>query len=186
MNSFGSLIDKFSNKPNWKYSKGVLYFKRIAWIPICTEKDGVVFIYLSKQTRKEIFLILKELEGVEKYLISPIWCNPKYKIIDNDYTTLSTDYHIRNIENYLGLYVDQDFYFGFKKIGFDLISNMVKYCQKYDCFDLIKDVYDEINKTVQKETEDYYTGQKYYEFCLEIREDFSNMYRQIRLNQILN
>ena len=180
MNSFGKLVDKFSDNPNWKISKSTIYYKKVVWIPICTERNETLFIYLSKQIRKEVILIVKLIdEKDEFYLISPIFSNPKYKYIDEDF-------HKLNIENYLGNYVDFDFYFSFKSNNFDLIENMVKYCKNYDCFDLIKEKYDQINSVVQKETHDWYNTQSYYEFCIEIREDFSNLYREIRLLQILN
>lgn len=179
MSSFGKLVDRFSDNPNWKYSKSTLYFKRVVWIPVCTERNGILFIYLSKQIRKEVILIVKILEKDEFYLISPIFSNPKYKYIDEDF-------HKLNVENYLGNYVDFNFFFLFKSNDLDLIENLVRYCKRYDCFDLIKEKYDEINRIVQKETHDWHNNQRYYEFCVEIREDFSNLYREIRLLQILN
>ena len=86
MNSFGKLVDKFVDNTNWKLSKSTLYFKRLVWIPVCTERNGTLFIYLSKQIRKEVILLLKLLdEKDEFYFMSPIFSNPKYKYIDEDF-----------------------------------------------------------------------------------------------------
>ena len=90
MNSFGKLVDKFVDNTNWKLSKSTLYFKRLVWIPVCTERNGTLFIYLSKQIRKEVILLLKLLdEKDEFYFMSPIFSNPKYKYIDEDFHKLN-------------------------------------------------------------------------------------------------
>ena len=89
------------------------------------------------------------------------------------------------IENYFNNYSNKYFFRGFNDIGFDLIYNMVKWTEKEDCFDLVKEIYDKIEKRVNYEHNDWYSNRKYYEYDEDIRESFRGLYRDIQISKIL-
>ena len=72
-----------------------------------------------------------------------------------------------------------------KNLLFDLIHNMVKWTEKDNCFDLVKNNYESINKKVNTKHTDYYNNSEFYDFDKEIREDFQSLYRDIQINKIL-
>jgi hypothetical protein len=89
------------------------------------------------------------------------------------------------IENYFRSYSNKYFFRGFNDIEFDLIYNMVKWTEKEDCFDLVKEIYDKTEKEVNRENYDYYSNRKYYEYDEDIRESFRGLYRDIQISKIL-
>ena len=89
------------------------------------------------------------------------------------------------IENYFRSYSNKYFFRGFNDIEFDLIYNMVKWTEKEDCFDLVKEIYDKTEKEVSRENYDYYSNRKYYEYDEDIRESFRGLYRDIQISKIL-
>lgn len=174
-------INNLIQREDWKLSNGILYRKKVAWLPIIKIDNNVFYIYFNKRLANEIVRILRHYNGEEIYMISPIFSDPKvFRNTDID------SYHEKNLDNYLKNYVSSKFYYQFKKIGFDLVSNLVSYCQKNDCFYLLKEIYDVRNKIIQNKSNHYYTGQAYYRYDEEIRNEFNSLYRQIRINQILN
>jgi len=51
---------------------------------------------------------------------------------------------------------------------------------------LIKEAYDEVNLEVQRKNFDWYQNKEFYNLPQEIREEFSSLYRQIKLAELLN
>jgi hypothetical protein len=74
----------------------------------------------------------------------------------------------------------------FDKIEFDFIGNLIEYCKKENCIELVKDIYLEVNKEVQNKFWDHYANKQYFKTKREdIRETFNQLYRDIQLQQIL-
>lgn len=169
-----NVYDIIPQKEDWKISKGIVYKKRLAWIPILNLKKDYIEVYFDSRMHKEILMLLPKIDQ-EFYLISPMFSNPKYSY---------TDIHKMNIENYLSNYAKLEFFNGFKKINFDIIENLIKYCKKFDCMLLIKESYEYINSKVQFEETDWYMQKRFYLFSEEIRDDFNSLYRQIKLQEI--
>jgi len=110
-------------------------------------------------------------------VVSPLFADPGQ---DN------RDFNYINIKNYLKNYSKSQFYDGFSKIDFDFIGNLIDYCKKEKCIELVKDIYLEVNKIVQSKHWDYYTNREFYNNKRDdIRETFNSLYRDIQLQQIL-
>jgi hypothetical protein len=178
-------IESLTKSGLWKFSNDILYVKKVAWIPVARINSDLILIFFSKQIQKEVIKVIKLFSDEKFYLISPLLIFESGKNFYS-YRTPSDELHKVNLENYLNNYAESYFYHQFRKIEFDMISNMVSYCNHFNCFYLFKDIYDDINKKVNKETWDYYTNKKYYKYESEIRDEFNGMYRQIRINQIIN
>jgi hypothetical protein len=173
------IFNKILESDNWKLSKSIVYVHKTAWIPISKIEDDYVLIFFSKRLEKETLKLLKLLNNKTKfYLVSPLLSDPKINRKDIDSINLI------NIKNYLMNWAD--YYYSFRKINFDLVSNLVSYCNEFDCFEELKVAYDDVSSKILKETYDYYRNDTYYKYDEVIRDEFSGLYRQIRINQILN
>ena len=62
---------------------------------------------------------------------------------------------------------------------------MVIYCKDNKCLDLIKEIYENVNKQIQKGWYDHYTNKEIHDIPKHIREEFNSLYRDIQLSQIL-
>ena len=114
------------------------------------------------------------------YLISPILHDPKNKYLPEE------EINRVNILNMISNYSNPIFFNGFQKIGFDLITHLVLYCKKHNCMTLIKEAYDDVNMSVQSKEWDYYMNKQFFAYTEEIREEFLGLYRQIKLDELLN
>jgi len=171
-------LSKFiPNSENWSLSKGVIYFKKIQRIPLCMVIDDVPHIILENKIPKKVIELTKMFmkSGEEFYFTTPLAINPsgvekfKYEVI----------------RSYFISYSNIKFFHGFKKIYFDLIKNLIDWSEKNDAWYLVKPVYEEINKTIQKKYHDYWQKKDYYDFDYEIREEFRTLWREIQINKII-
>jgi hypothetical protein len=87
--------------------------------------------------------------------------------------------------HYLHSYSKKEFFNGFRKINFDLIYNLIKWTEKENCFDLVKENYEYMLKKVNHQDYDYYSNKSIYRYNEEIREEFRTMYREIVISKIL-
>jgi hypothetical protein len=167
------------NNSDWKVSKNRVFKKNIAWIPILDiVDDNLIYIFLDIRMSKEILKVVKNLQktDIEFYFISPLFADPGF----------NGDFNVVNIKNYLKDYSKSQFYDGFDKIEFDFIGNLIEYCKKENCIELVKDIYLEVNKEVQNKFWDHYANKQYFKTKREdIRETFNQLYRDIQLQQIL-
>jgi len=167
------------NNSDWKVSKNRVFKKNIAWIPVFDIiEDNLIYIFLDIRMSKEILKVVKNLQkkDIEFYFISPLFANPGF----------NGDFNEVNIKNYLKDYSKSQFYDGFDKIEFDFIGNLIEYCKKENCIELVKDIYLEVNKEVQNKFWDHYANKQYFKTKREdIRETFNQLYRDIQLQQIL-
>jgi hypothetical protein len=152
-------------------------FKKYENVPVCFIDNDIVYIFLDSKIHRVIIKMTKHLMclGYEFYFTTPLLSIPK-KI-----ETLNKVV----IENYFNNYSNKYFFRGFSDIEFDLIYNMVKWTEKEDCFDLVKGIYDKIEKKVNYEHNDWYANRKYYEYDEDIRESFRGLYRDIQISKIL-
>lgn len=161
----------------WKVGKNQLTYKKYVNIPICYIEDDVVYVYLDKRIVKPVLKITKRLVelNVEFYFTTPELSNPKGL----------EDHKNAIIHHYFRSYIQKEFFKGFEDIQFDLIHNLTKWCNKEECFQLIKENYASVKKIVNREDYDYFSNIKKYEYPQEIRDDFDRVYREIQINQIL-
>ncbi len=164
----------------WKVSKNRTFTWNVAWLPVFDIlSDSEINIFLDLRNSKDILKVVKNLQKTDYnfYFISPIFADPGQD---------TSEYNQVNIKNYLRNYSKIQFYDGFQKIEFDFIGNLIDYCKKENCIDLIKDIYSNVNKEVQSKSWDYYTNKQYYNIKRDdIRETFNSLYRDIQLQQIL-
>jgi len=167
------------NNGEWKVSKNRVFKKNIAWIPVFDiVDDNLIHIFLDLRMSKDILKVVKNLQktDIEFYFISPLFADPGFR----------GDFNVVNINNYLKDYSKSQFYDGFEKIEFDFIGNLIEYCKKENCIELVKDIYLEVNKDVQNKFWDHYANKQYFKTKREdIRETFNQLYRDIQLQQIL-
>lgn len=161
----------------WVVKGKYLMYRRYEHIPMAYIEDDIVYIFLENKIPNQVLKLTKWVAnlGVEFYFADPEFSNPSG--IEN--------YHRDTIYHYLHSYAQKHFFKGFKDIEFDLIKNMVDWCTKEGCTELIKDVYSKINTRIQKGYFDYYSGKDIYEYKNEIREEFRTLYRDIQINQII-
>ncbi len=162
---------------NWLVKGNFLMYKKYVNIPMCFIEDNIYYVFLDVKLTKQVLKLTKELmkSGVEFYFTTPEYSNPKVEIDDN-----------LVISHYLFAYSRPQFFYGFDKIGFDLIRNFTHWMGKEKCFHLLKENYDNIMKNVvNKNWYDFYTNKHIFDCESDIREEFSVMYRDIQINRII-
>ena len=161
----------------WKVGKHQITYKKYYNIPICYIEDDIVYVFLDKRIVNPVLKIVKRLVelNTEFYFTTPELSSPK-GVEDHKNTIIC---------HYFRSYIQKEFFDGFEGMQFDLMRNLVKWCDKEKCFPLIKKNYEEIKKTVNKQNYDYYSNIRKYQYPQEIRDDFDRVYREIQINQIL-
>lgn len=165
------------NTGNWSVKGNFLMYKKLQNIPMCFIEDDIYYLFLDVRLPNQVLKLTKAVMklGVEFYFTTPEYSNPKIEIDDN-----------LVISHYLFAYSRPQFFYGFDKIGFDLIRNFTHWMEKEKCFHLLKENYDSIlKKVVNRNWYDYYSNTHIYDCELDIREEFSVMYRDIQINRII-
>jgi hypothetical protein len=165
------------NSGNWSVKGNFLMYKKYVNIPVCFIEDDIFYIFLDSKISNQVLKITQKLmKGkVEFYFTTPEYSNPKMEIDNN-----------KVIYHYLYSYSREKFFYGFRKIGFDLIQNFVYWIEKEKCYDILKENYDEVlKKIVNRKWYDFYTNKDIFECNTEIRDDFSTLFREIQINRIL-
>ena len=181
-----SLLDIFSlsklNKSIWKIENNILYIKKVYWSPIMmVHSDGSLLISFSRNFSKEVIKLIRLINDYEFYLISPLFFS-KQSIKNLDETV----FHTENLSNYLANFCCLEYYTKFSKIEFNLSVNIVKYCDKYDCFNMINPIWKDLSKTINGNTYDWFSRRYEDNFPDEIKERYSRLMREITICQVLN
>lgn len=165
------------NNSNWVVRSNFLMFKKLEYIPVAYIEDDIVYILLDARLIKQMIKLIKHIQklNIKFYLTTPEISNPSGVL----------DLNEKVIKHYLLSFAKKEFYDSFKKIEFDLIDNMVKWTEKENCFDLVKPVYQDVLKTVNRQNWDYYSNKKHFDYCQEIRDEFKSLYRHIQISKIL-
>lgn len=164
---------------DWVVKNKFLMYKHYEHIPVAFIEDDIVYVFLDNKISRQILKLTKWLIkcGYEFYFTSPLLSNPKGIFEEDIHTTV--------IKHYLYSYVQEPYFNGFKKIDFDIIENMVKWCLRENCIDLIKDCYEQIQTKVNRKDHDYWSNKYTFEYDDEIRSDYQTLYRDIQINMIL-
>jgi len=162
---------------SWVVKNRFLMYKHYEHIPVAFIEDNVVYIFLDNKIPRQILKLTKWIMGLgcEFYFTTPQLSDP----------TGVEDIQRTVITHYLHCYIQEHFFNGFRKIDFDLIKNMVDWCIKEKCSELIKECYDLTLPKVNRTDYDYYSNKHTFEYKDEIREDFKTLYRDIQINMIL-
>jgi len=164
---------------DWVVKNNFLMYKHYEHIPVAFIEDDIVYVFLDNKIPKQILKLTKWLikHHYEFYFTTPLLSNPKGIIEDEVNNTV--------IKHYLYCYIQKPFYDGFRKIGLDLIENMVKWCVREKCTESIKECYDQILVKVNRSEYDHWSNKTSFEYVGEIREDYKTLYRDIQINMIL-
>jgi hypothetical protein len=165
------------NSKNWIIKKNVLMYYKYTNIPICFIQDDIVYIFLEHKLHNQVIKLTKHLISKD---INFFFTTPEYSIPDTIIDNNKVIYH------YLYSYINKYFFNGFKKIDFGLIENLCEWTKKENCYNLIKENYDLIVIKVNEKDYNFYSNTHEYNYDIEIREDFSTLYREIQINQIMN
>lgn len=171
------LNDLILSNNKWSVKGNFLMFKKLQNIPVCYIEDDIIYIFLDAKIPKEIIRFTKSLinKNLCFYFTTPQASNPK-GVENLKYEIL---YH------YLLSYANSAFFYGFRKIDFDLIDNMVKWSEYSNTFHLVKSAFQAVNKRVQSKEWYPFTNIKHYNYNEEIREDFNSLYRHIQISKII-
>lgn len=158
----------------------MIYFKKVYHIPVCTKIDNIIYVFLDVRVYKEVLSLVKHLKKLklEFYFLPTEMANPKG--IDE------SKFYDKIVYNYFYMYIKKEFYYGFKKINFDYYNNLCKYVVKENLQHLLKENYDMILKEVGRNWYDYYRKERYYEYNEDIRNEYKHIWRDIRINLVLN
>jgi hypothetical protein len=165
------------NSGYWLVKNNFLMYRKLQNIPICFIEDDIFYVFLDVKLASQVLKLTKTLmkSGVEFYFTTTEYSNPKVEL----------DYNLV-ISQYLYAYSRPKFFYGFDKIGFDLIRNLTHWMEKEKCFHLFKENYDIILKrVVNRNWYDYYSNKNIFDCELEIRDNFSILYRDIQINRII-
>jgi hypothetical protein len=165
------------NNRDYSASKNFLMYRKYQKIPLCFIEDDIVYVFLDKRISKVVIKLVKNLckNKIEFYFTIPDLSNPKGV----------ADYEDKVVEHYLRSYAQEEFFYGFQKIGFDFIKNFVDWANKNNCYDLIKPNYDYILKKVNRKYYDYWSNRDTWVYSKDIRDDFNTLYREIQINNLI-
>lgn len=174
--SLNTLIPNTSD--SWIVKGDFLMYTKYSNIPVAYIVDDIVFIFLDFKVVKAISKLIKHLvaNNINFFFDSPEFSNPAAD---------TTEYNTKVITHYLFAHANKNIYSEFKKINFDLIKNMVDFCERNNCHDILKPCYDIVKKSVLRKDLDYYTNKTIYDYPSEIREEFENLYRDIQISRII-
>lgn len=168
------------NNKSWLVKKNFLFFYKYNNIPVCYIEDDIVFVFLDKKIKNPIKKLIKKLLNIKKefYLVTPELSNPKGV----------EDFNYENLYTYILSLIDDDWMNRFNSVNFDPVDNIIDYINKYNCYDLIKPIFEKVNKKINNKYYDYYKNKNVYSYqCGEfIRTEFASVYRQIQLGVILS
>lgn len=161
----------------WIIKSNFVQFKKLVNIPCCYIQSGVVYVFLDARITKQILKLTNHLikSGYKFYFTTPLATNPAGV----------QDLESEVIRNYLLSYANPHFHKGFKKMDFDLIKNMVDWCEETNNFHLVKEIYNSVNKEIQRYWFDYYSNQELWNYTQEIRDIFNSLWRDIQISKIL-
>lgn len=171
-------LDKLipDNNTNWVISKNRLLYTKLNNVPICFIENDIVYVYLENKLPKQILKLTQHLINlnVEFYFLPPKFSHPSEEYDNSEV-----------IKHYFNTYINKKFYDGFNYIEFDLIQNMIKWCDMNNSYTLVKDIFNETNKVVQEKFYDYYQNKYFHRYPEIIRDEFNSLYRDIQINKIL-
>lgn len=160
----------------WNIKNDRLMYNKYSNVPVCYISGNIVYVYIDNRIHNIVMKLTKHLVelGVEFYFDSPSHSDPKI-----------TKKNENVIMSYFVAYSNVHFNKGFKNMEFDLLNNMVKWCSRESCDDLIKPCYEDVRDKISKGWFDHYQNKQIYDYSEDIREEFESLYREIQINKIL-
>lgn len=170
---------KYKKDHRWVVGDKYLMFKKFENIPLISirESDEKVMLYLDHRLRKECVRIIEHLmvNNIDFVIIPPYFTNPK---IEQKYSDV--------IEHYLYTHSEEYFFYKFREIGYDLVDDLVKFCQETDTMNELKEMCENFKTKVNSEDWSWYSNQSSFIYKEDIRNEFNSLYRTIRIKTILS
>lgn len=164
------------NDINWVIKNNKIYYKKGEHSLALMLENDIIYVIIDIKIYKKTVKLIKNLMDL----------NIKFYLINlNQHKLIENDFNIHMIRSYLYTYINKEYFYGFKKINFDLISNLVEWAKDNNCIDKIKECYDSIKSIVNTNYYDYYSNRYIYDYEEEIRDSYHNIYRDIYLEIIL-
>lgn len=165
------------NNPNWSIKSEFIRFKKLENIPVCYIDNDIVYILLDCRIPKQISKLTSFLidKGIKFFFTTPEVSNPGGVL----------DIQNKVIHHYLLSNANKFIRKEFKKIEFNLIDNMVKWCEHENCFHLVKPALKIVKKKIEENYYDYHSKMDIWSYRSEIRDEYNSMYRDIILSRIL-
>lgn len=157
----------------------MIYYHKIADIPVLSFTDNHVWVSLDLRVHKQVIKMIKHLMklDVSFFLTNRffIWRN----LYEVDLPVI--------IESYLRALSNADFFDDIFEIGFDYIKNLTDFMLCYQCLDKLGSVFDNIVRKYYLVGEtDFWNGSIFYRIKREdIREFLSGLERDIKLNILI-
>jgi len=165
-----------NNDYNWVIKNNKLFYKKGEHHLALEHHDNIIHVILDIKIYKQTIKLIDRLVKLDL----------KFYIINlNQQKIVDEDYQIHFIKSYLYTFIHKEYYYGFKKINFNLISNLIDWTKENDCIDKIKECYDSIQTITNCNYYDYFSNKYIYDYPEEIRDAYSNIYREINIELIL-
>lgn len=169
------------NNINLNFKNNTIFFKKYENITVLTIESDFYYLYLDNRILKHIvklYSILKKMD-IEFYCVIPSYSNPSGIY----------DFYNSNIKHYILMYLELSSTNYIEKYNIDIIDNMISWCLKFECLDLIANNYNLIksdivlNRYLRFSIRDYshriYIDDK-------IKKNYESLYREITIKSVLN
>jgi hypothetical protein len=138
------------------------------------------WIFFDNKIRKHI---LKIVHHLQKSNIDFLFRCPS---VFFSHKFSQNDFNIKNLESYMSHIIEDKFYYGFDKIGFDFSKNITEYLVKFEAFDVFKPIVDRYKKKASSKEYDYWANKETYLIKDEyIREYVMTLEREIKLSLLI-
>lgn len=168
------------SKDHWIIKNNIIYVHYHAKIPIVVVEDEVIWVYIDSKIRKYVLQMVSHL--IESNIEFLFRCPSIFfhnHLTDGELSTI-------NLESYMSHLIDDKFYYGFEKMGFDFVENITNYLVKFEAFEVFKPIIDKYKLKASKKEYDYFTNKEIYIINNEeIREFVMSLERDIKLNLLI-
>jgi hypothetical protein len=163
---------KERKKEGWVIKSGYLMYRKLDLIPLAFICEDYVYVIIDHRLKKKVISLISHLlnNNINFFLTIEEVTNP----------SISKDINKEIINHYFITYIDLYFKEKFKELDFDLISKLVEWSKKEDCFYLIKTQLDDFISKIKRRYMYNYEN----EFPT-IADELKSLWRQIQISEIL-
>lgn len=162
------------DKNRWSISKNSIYYeKAMQKILVAMLFKDHIRINLDLKIPNEVIKLTNECESKGYYLF--------YEAIE-----YKVKGKLHSVNRYFFSYIEPNFNRKLKKNKIDIFKYLIRYCDYYNCHELIDESYKLTKKEVESKETDWYTMTERYTYPHHIREEYNTLLRQIKINKIFN
>lgn len=175
-----NIDDLMPNKSGFSVSNDMLYYDLHGMrVPVAyVTLDDYAYIFLDAKIVRQVEKVVKLAmdRGYRFYMAYPDDADPAGV----------SNWKEKVVKHYLLSHIKEHWRKSFIRIGFDLIKNMCDWAAENDCQEVLKEVYDGMEKEVNYSYTDWYAKKReVYTYSEEIREEWKGLWREIQINTIL-